>query len=77
MANHVRFIDDHCIDSEEIRAEMQKDIDRLVDQLEDQDKQGGWVDEVTFYVSFFLDNIIRSTPNMNNYKKQHLILSLN
>ena len=39
MANHVRFIDDHCVDSEEIRTEMQKDIDRLVAQLEDQEKQ--------------------------------------
>ena len=39
MANHVRFIDDHCVDSEEIRSEMQKDIDRLVAQLEDQEKQ--------------------------------------
>ena len=39
VANHVRFIDDHCVDSEEIRSEMQKDIDRLVAQLEDQEKQ--------------------------------------
>ena len=38
MANHVRFIDDHCVDSEEIRSEMQRDIDRLVNQLEDQEK---------------------------------------
>ena len=38
MANHVRFIDDHCVDSEEIRSEMQRDIDRLVSQLEDQEK---------------------------------------
>merc|ERR1712131_483616 len=36
VANHVRFIDDHCVDSEEIRTEKQKDIDRLVAQLEDQ-----------------------------------------
>jgi hypothetical protein len=39
VANHVRFIDDHCVDSEEIRTEMQKDIDRLVSKLEDQEKQ--------------------------------------
>ena len=38
MANHVRFIDDHCVDSEEIRTDMQRDIDRLVSQLEDQEK---------------------------------------
>ena len=38
VANHVRFIDDHCVDSEEIRTDMQRDIDRLVSQLEDQEK---------------------------------------
>ena len=38
MANHVRFIDDHCIDSEEIRTDMQRDIDRLLEQLEDHEK---------------------------------------
>ena len=38
VGNHVRFIDDHCVDSEEIRSEMQRDIDRLVNQLEDQEK---------------------------------------
>lgn len=38
VAAHVRFIDEHCIDSEEIRSEMQKDIDRLVVELEEQCK---------------------------------------
>merc|ERR1712176_1479033 len=33
VAAHVRFIDEHCIDSEEIRSEMQQDIDRLVVEL--------------------------------------------
>ena len=35
----MRFIDEHCVDSEEIRSEMQKDIDRLVIELEEQCKQ--------------------------------------
>ena len=35
----MRFIDDHCVDSEEIRAEMQRDIDQLVVELEDQCRQ--------------------------------------
>jgi len=39
VAAHVRFIDEHCVDSEEIRSEMQKDIDRLVIELEEQCKQ--------------------------------------
>lgn len=39
VAAHVRFIDEHCIDSEEIRSEMQMDIDRLVVELEDQCRQ--------------------------------------
>jgi len=38
VAAHVRFIDEHCIDSEEIRSEMQQDIDRLVVELEEQCK---------------------------------------
>jgi len=46
VAAHVRFIDEHCVDSEEIRAEMQQDIDRLVVELEEQTKASRTTDSL-------------------------------
>jgi len=61
VANHVRFIDDHCVDSEEIRTEMQKDIDRLVAQLEDQEKQNRTTSSLQTQVQRLEGNFLKKT----------------
>ena len=72
MANHVRFIDDHCVDSEEIRTEMQKDIDRLVAQLEDQEKQNRTSSSLQTQVQRLEGNLLKkhsfSTKNQLIFK---------
>ena len=68
VANHVRFIDDHCVDSEEIRTEMQKDIDRLVAQLEDQEKQNRTTSSLQTQVQRLEGNFLKkkhSIPTKN------------
>ena len=67
MANHVRFIDDHCVDSEEIRTEMQKDIDRLVAQLEDQEKQNRTTSSLQTQVQRLEGNFVQNHVKNDNF----------
>ena len=75
MANHVRFIDDHCVDSEEIRTEMQKDIDRLVAQLEDQEKQNRTTSSLQTQVQRLEGNFVQNHVKNDDFSRKKRILS--
>lgn len=75
---HVRFIDEHCVDSEEIRAEMQQDIDRLVVELEEQTKASRTTDSLQQQVARLEHECAQSRELLNlaeqNQKRAEALL---
>jgi len=75
---HVRFIDEHCVDSEEIRAEMQQDIDRLVVELEEQTKASRTTDSLQQQVARLEHECAQSSELLNlaeqNQKRAEALL---
>lgn len=78
VAAHVRFIDEHCVDSEEIRAEMQQDIDRLVVELEEQTKASRTTDSLQQQVARLEQECAQSRELLNlaeqNQKRAEALL---
>ncbi|CAG5094149.1 Oidioi.mRNA.OKI2018_I69.XSR.g13292.t1.cds [Oikopleura dioica] len=77
VAAHVRFIDEHCVDSEEIRAEMQQDIDRLVVELEEQTKTNRTTDSLQQQVSRLEQESSRSPFRSQNRRKTAEVEDMN